>query len=267
MNARLQVRNASRCWRSLAGVLALLAAAPAVSQPAGSYEVELIIFRRSPEARNSVEDSALPATAWPRGAAIIGAGDPWAAQPAAPEPRPADDNPALSGEAEPEETVELALGSVWRRLERLATYEPLLHVAWLAAAPPRSQAPAHAVEAGTAPGPELLGQARLFRQRSLFLDLELDLLDVLPPPAAATASGTDQSGQALTGELAEVAPAPGQTGLGSGLGVFRLRETRKMRPGEIHYFDHPAFGAIATIRSREPEAEPEDGQAEPGVPP
>ena len=56
-------------------MLALLAAAPAVSQPAGSYEVELIIFRRSPEARNSVEDSALPATAWPRGAAIIGAGD------------------------------------------------------------------------------------------------------------------------------------------------------------------------------------------------
>jgi len=266
LSAQSQRFTPGRGWRSLAVGLALVAATPAVAQPTGDYEVELIVFRRSPEARNTAEDIALPEATWPGEAAVLAAGDPMAMQFAAPEIAGADANPALIGEAEPAETVELALGPVWRRLERLPTYEPLLHVAWLAEATPRNQAPAHPVAAGTTPAPELLGQVRLFRQRSLFLDLELDLRDRLPPTAEPPA-GIDSAGQSLTGGRAEVNAPLGQITLSGGLGVFRLRETRKMRPGEIHYFDHPAFGAIATLRSRDPEADPEDSQIDPGVPP
>ncbi len=267
MRAPTHAQPARRLWRALAAALALATAAPAPAQTAGGYEVELIVFRRSPEARSSAEDSALPAAAWPRDAGVLSAGEPTASRSPPPEAAPGAEG--LSGSAEPEaaEAIELGLGSVWRRLERLPAYEPLLHVAWLAEAPPRDQAPARPVEAGMAPGPELLGQVRLFRQRSLFLDLELDLLDVLPPPPAEASTDPDPAGPALSAGPGDRAPVAEQPPLSSGLGVFRLRETRKMRPGEIHYFDHPAFGAIATLRSRDPEAEPEAADVDPGVPP
>jgi len=37
---------------------------------------------------------------------------------------------------------------------------------------------------------------------------------------------------------------------------FRLTERRRLRSGEVHYFDHPAFGVVLTVRP-EPEPEPE----------
>jgi Peptidoglycan-binding protein, CsiV len=32
-------------------------------------------------------------------------------------------------------------------------------------------------------------------------------------------------------------------------GRYALQETRRVRTGERHYFDHPAFGVIATVTS------------------
>jgi len=36
------------------------------------------------------------------------------------------------------------------------------------------------------------------------------------------------------------------------LSVFRMQESRRMRSGEIHYFDHPRFGALITVRDASP---------------
>jgi hypothetical protein len=30
--------------------------------------------------------------------------------------------------------------------------------------------------------------------------------------------------------------------------VVRIRETRRIRNGNLHYFDHPDFGVIASVR-------------------
>jgi hypothetical protein len=45
--------------------------------------------------------------------------------------------------------------------------------------------------------------------------------------------------------------------------AFQLREKRRMRSREVHYFDHPRFGMIAVVTpydapEDEPEPEPEE---------
>jgi hypothetical protein len=37
----------------------------------------------------------------------------------------------------------------------------------------------------------------------------------------------------------------------AGVDNFRLRQTRVLTPGELHYFDHPAFGAIVRVDALE----------------
>jgi hypothetical protein len=69
----------------------------------------------------------------------------------------------------------------------------------------------------------LTGTVTLERGRFLHLALELGYTTA-NPPAALLPSGT--------------APAPV---------TFRIRQDRRMRPFERHYFDHPAFGVVAIV--------------------
>jgi len=88
------------------------------------------------------------------------------------------------------------------------------------------------------------GSVTLVRERYLHLDVDLLLV-----PAGSTA------------------PAQYSDGPGS-KPAFRLREKRRMRSRELHYFDHPRFGMIAMVTpydapEDEPEPEPEAEAAEP----
>jgi hypothetical protein len=49
-----------------------------------------------------------------------------------------------------------------------------------------------------------------------------------------------EAGAAASTELAEVAFAP----------RYRLSTTRNVRSGELHYFDHPAFGVLVRVTPR-----------------
>jgi hypothetical protein len=87
------------------------------------------------------------------------------------------------------------------------------------------------------------GSVTLIRERYLHLDVDLLL----------TSSGA---------ESAQYIEEPGSKP------AYRLREKRRMRSREVHYFDHPRFGMIAVVTpynapEDEPEPEPEDTAPEP----
>ena len=50
-------------------------------------------------------------------------------------------------------------------------------------------------------------------------------------------------------------------------GGLELRTTRRTRSGELHYFDHPAFGLLVMVRPAPEEAEPTDGLLTPPLGP
>ena len=70
---------------------------------------------------------------------------------------------------------------------------------------------------------------------SRYLHLAVDLI-YQPTAGPTNLESVNETDQAVT---ADTAP-PAAT-------VFRLQESRRMRSSEIHYFDHPKFGAIALV--------------------
>ncbi len=131
--------------------------------------------------------------------------------------------------------ADMTLGDVVRRLRASGTYQPLLHVAWQQPGFDRETArPLDLERIGRLPS-RLSGDARLYRSRFLHLALDLRLEGDRTEALTAEGYGGDS--------LAALEPT-----------VYRLRESRKMRSGELHYFDHPRLGALAIVTPVEPAA-------------
>ncbi len=122
------------------------------------------------------------------------------------------------------------LRTVFQRLQSRAGHRALMHVIWVQSALPDANPPV--IDLGTAllASPEVTGTARLSRSRFLHLELDLEFLPTDRP---------------------QVRPMPvirdGQTTVERRVPRYRLQESRRMRSQEMHYFDHPAFGVIATV--------------------
>lgn len=108
---------------------------------------------------------------------------------------------------------ELRLGNISQKLLRSRDWSPILHYGWRQPVEGREDAPAVSV-AGNRRGGYAAGTVRVSLER--FLRLELDL----------------------------------QMDPGTGIS-YTLQQARRLRSGQIHYFDHPQFGVIALI-SRAP---------------
>jgi hypothetical protein len=113
-------------------------------------------------------------------------------------------------------------------LARSAPYRPIAHFAWRQAVTDRRRAKPLEVPGGNR-NPERAyvdGLARVSVERYLHLDLNLRLhLPATTTEAAALEYGVPE---------------------------IRLRQKRRMRSNELHYFDHPRFGVIALITPYEP---------------
>jgi hypothetical protein len=120
---------------------------------------------------------------------------------------------------------ELKLGAEYRRLRALAAYVPLLHTGWVQPGLPENQAIPFDLATVGALNPR--GTIRVHLSR--FLHVTLDL----------TYRGQETSIEASAG-LMELGVAP----------RYRLRATRNVRSGELHYFDHPAFGVLVRVTPR-----------------
>jgi len=128
----------------------------------------------------------------------------------------------------------LRLRAHWQTMKNSARYRPLAHVAWRQVVVDRQRAEAitlpSTLSAEAEPEPYIDGTVRVAVERYLHLYLDLQLHSY---------SGVDEF------ELLEYENPE-----------FRLREHRRMRSKELHFFDHPRFGVLALITPYE--APPEE---------
>jgi hypothetical protein len=115
---------------------------------------------------------------------------------------------APSGRVEPLPSAEWQLGNVAGALKRSAGYRVLGHGAWAANVPANGTMSANVAE--LLPGSGLSGAVAVQRGQFLFLRVELDY---------AAPEGR----------------------------VYQLRERRRVKFNERHYFDHPALGVVAVV--------------------
>lgn len=145
----------------------------------------------------------------------------------------------------------LELVETYERLKRLDAYEPLMHFGWTQAAWPQQQTEAIPLHRFARPPAALDGSLTLYLGRYLHLvvDLELRAPDEVAA-AAAPASGFNRFAASIGGgERAPARPV-----------LFRIREDRILRSGELRYYDHPKFGLLARVSRIE--TEEESGQGE-----
>ncbi|MEO0616862.1 MAG: CsiV family protein [Pseudomonadota bacterium] len=136
---------------------------------------------------------------------------------------PADDPRPLEFTRLPPETFRLADTSA--AIARRGEFERLLHASWRQPVyGPDEETSLDLGRVGRLP-PELGGTASIYVTRFLHLTLDLALADTRAP---VTESGTL---------------------------IYKLAERRKMRSTELHFFDHPRFGALALISRYEAEEE------------
>ncbi|HEX6996447.1 MAG TPA: CsiV family protein [Gammaproteobacteria bacterium] len=156
---------------------------------------------------------------------------------------------------------ELELVDVRRRLAR--SYTPLVHGGWIQEGLPAEQARPFDLAYLGADTPS--GTIRLHVSRFLHLTLDLDFRPAAARPAAAEGDDARTGNDALGAE--RPTPFGARTTL-SEVGVSRtyhLNAERRMRSGEIHYFDHPFFGVIAVVRPYEPPTPPDSQGVRPAA--
>ena len=151
------------------------------------------------------------------------------------------------------------LGGIYNVLRRTAEYQPLLHLSWQQPAatgrqarhvrlrhpaPDSATAPAPAepmfIEQLIRPQPEIDGAIRIRGGFYLHADIDLSRFRVIPPankippaPPIDEAAGPEATQKTR----------------------LELKETRRIKLNEIHYFDHPMYGVILQVSRLNPEAE------------
>lgn len=140
----------------------------------------------------------------------------------------------------------LSLRTAAIRMRRSGDYEVMHHGKWLQPVPPRDNAAPLLIQLG-APDTtfELEGSVSVTLGRFLHFATRVWLQKTPPETRSAPVSeGEAESGPADTGGPSIDAA-----------GYVLLSESRRMRPGELHYLDHPWLGILVRIEPAEaPEA-------------
>jgi hypothetical protein len=163
---------------------------------------------------------------------------------------PSIDAARASGVFPQDQFTELAprlytMDSIRSTLAALPGYAVLFHRAWRQLPYDRENAVDYPVHTFSDNGRDSIeGTVTLIRERYLHLDMDLLLMS----------AGSS-------------APVQYSDGPGS-VPAYRLSEKRRIRSGELHYFDHPRFGVIARVTPyaspEQPVAPPEDEEVLPG---
>lgn len=194
-------------------------------EPASLYQVELIVFRNLDQSGNTPEIPGLPEPELEKQLATD-----LARMSADTEPQAAITPP----EWVPTNAEGRLLAGTARSIRQLQAYELITYLSWGQAAPDVAvAAPISLADLGVDPA-TLSGEIELHQRRYLHLEVDVSL----------PATGTAPVSPAATGELRAIAPA--------------IRESRRVRLEELHYFDQPQFGIIAVV-SRFPAETAESG--------
>jgi hypothetical protein len=257
-----------------------LATEPAVAE-IRSYSVELIIFEYTQTNNDSTEiflPDPLPAATEnnPGIDAEFGVpayGDDAMAPVAIPADDAFDDNSAQSPNAglSPEELnrsensslqqagfklmtpAQYTLDEVYAKLVRLDAYRPLMRAGWTQQTLGQEESLAMPLRWLGDPPLRLDGEVMLYLGRYLHLVLDLSLQDSDSGVQGRTNPDRPASGDVRSQRNAT--PDPYAQTM-NGPVIYRLKEDRIVRNGELRYFDHPRFGVVAKISRVEQAARP-----------
>lgn len=110
-------------------------------------------------------------------------------------------------------------------------YRVIFHQAWSQLAYANKKAPTVLIENDQKRGSNLIGTVRLYKTRFAHVDFDLEFERRIPSKILEQFS---QNQNLPTGEI----PTHWR---------FNLKESRKIKPGELHYIDHPLFGVLVKI--------------------
>jgi hypothetical protein len=250
------------------GLTGPVAAQEVPAEPLPSYRVEILVFEMTAGARRPEDPGRPPLPPEPEPGLLESlTGDIELAGPAPEAAEEAVEAGPEGMELGPEEAPETFffepvepqdLGTMAAVLRRRSGFRVLAHEAWRQPGFPRN--------ASKSVDLETVGRVR---ER---IEYEAALEEGIRPPKPAVAAGTTANttaGEEMAEPESLVATATlwrGRylhldidTALSRGEFVMRLYESRRMRSGELHYFDSPDLGAIAVIVPDEGEtAEGED---------
>jgi hypothetical protein len=130
---------------------------------------------------------------------------------------------------------ELALGAQYAALARIDAYVPLVHGGWVQQGLPETAARPFDLALLGVTNPR--GSIRLLLSRYLHLQVDLSYQDGAQPPAQPA------FGDPILTELPLVPR-------------YVLRTERRASSGDLHYFDHPAFGLLVLVTPLPPDAVP-----------
>jgi hypothetical protein len=237
---------ATGCAAALLATVALaqVPGPPPAEAPIPRYEVEVIVFANrafdptEERFRQTLDDFGDAATATLRDAPVfddtrfpVPQSQIPQVPPVAPQvapPQPLDPLAAARAEAlsvrvlHPEE---LKLGNEYRKLAAISAYQPLVHAGWVLPGLPEDDAEDFDLMMLGVMNPR--GTVRVHLSRFLHITLDLTYQGAPDPTPAFGA----------TNRLDELVLAP----------RYQLRATRSVRSGELHYFDHPAFGVLVRV--------------------
>jgi hypothetical protein len=256
----------------LTGTLAFAMSAPAQQQDSESlenpvrYEVEVVVFRHLDQSRNTAEipppdslikDSPLDLNPFQTGDEIPIFSDTRPGSDYSPESQPNNlpRSPTIGflllplepefPEFVPSASENYQLRSVWARLTRLDAYQPLLHVSWIQPARRAAVATPFTVVTGADNGAEVDGTVTLYKERYLHVDIDLEFIAEQQAVGTGVESDFTQPPGRLSGDPWSTT---GRAGPLITLPKHKLQESRRIKGSAVHYFDHPLFGVIATVR-------------------
>lgn len=146
------------------------------------------------------------------------------------------------------------LNRQWNNLARDSHYKPLLHMVWRENVPAPRWSKYLGIMAGQrfpnalrgisdAPYWQLQGGIKISLAHYLYIDSKLLLTEVKQPSSHKQVAQTSTAGPSTTTKQKNAVSSKDQR-----LVSFKFDQKRRVRSGEIHYFDHPKMGMIIQIR-------------------
>lgn len=190
------------------------------------YSVEYIIFENNPLSNQALEPWTKEPFEMPIDAIELDSpsdGDSNQSNLSADYKEP--NSPLISKAFSPLNINQQQLHGMVTRLDKQSSYTPIVHGGWIQ--PLEEKSPLQAIQIVQQAGAiQLEGTLTFHRGRYLHLDVDLQLTEMMP----ATSNDSYLSSVALQ-------PAT----------IYRLKETRRIKTSDTHYFDHPRFGVIAIV--------------------
>ena len=139
---------------------------------------------------------------------------------------------------------EFELADQAKRIGNRKQYQVVAHVAWIQPGYAEDQAIAFPLAelAGAASG--LQGDITLYLSRYLHMQFNLIISEPGGAPGQESTAAYDRLLSLPISAAADQPPAPSP--------VYRMDEKRRMRSGELHYIDHPYFGALTRVSKVDP---------------